>query len=203
MELEIPLAAIRAGGGDPRRARILEGAFKVFLAYGFVRTTMDDIARAAELSRPALYLVFRNKPEIYRAIADSLLQTCLSQSKAVLGGEDSLIERLDRLVERLDAMMREIQESPHGAELLDMENSLAGDIVAGWREEMVCVLERVFAREAEEKRIELSGRGLSAHAVAQTFLDALEGMRLRVNDPSRLLATARSAARVVVAALRP
>ncbi|TIX07369.1 MAG: helix-turn-helix transcriptional regulator, partial [Mesorhizobium sp.] len=37
---------------DPKRARILEGAMKVFLAYGFTRTTMDDIARAADMSRP-------------------------------------------------------------------------------------------------------------------------------------------------------
>ena len=39
---------------DPKRARILDGAMKVFLAYGFSRTTMDDIARAADISRPAL-----------------------------------------------------------------------------------------------------------------------------------------------------
>ena len=30
---------------DPKRARILERAMKVFLAYGFARTTMYDIAR--------------------------------------------------------------------------------------------------------------------------------------------------------------
>ena len=38
---------------------------KVFLAYGFARTTMDDIARAADMSRPALYLLFKNKTDIY------------------------------------------------------------------------------------------------------------------------------------------
>ena len=58
---------------DPKRLRVLEGAMKVFLAYGFARTTMDDIARAADMSRPALYLLFRNKSEIYRAIAAAML----------------------------------------------------------------------------------------------------------------------------------
>ena len=47
---------------------------KVFLAYGYSRVTMDDIARAAEMSRPALYLLFRNKAEIYRAIGAMLLE---------------------------------------------------------------------------------------------------------------------------------
>ena len=46
---------------------------KVFLAYGYSRVTMDDIARAAEVSRPALYLLFRNKADIYRAIGAMLL----------------------------------------------------------------------------------------------------------------------------------
>jgi AcrR family transcriptional regulator len=54
---------------DSKRARVLEAAMKVVLVYGYHRTTMDDIARAAQMSRPALYLLFRNKAEIYRAIA--------------------------------------------------------------------------------------------------------------------------------------
>ncbi|TIN71546.1 MAG: helix-turn-helix transcriptional regulator, partial [Mesorhizobium sp.] len=58
---------------DPKRVRILDGAMKVFLAYGFSRTTMDDIARAADMSRPALYLLFKNKTDIFRAIAMMIL----------------------------------------------------------------------------------------------------------------------------------
>jgi AcrR family transcriptional regulator len=64
-----------------RRARILVGAMKVFLAYGFQRTTMDDIARAAEISRPALYLLFRNKTDIYRALASGFLEQVRGQTR--------------------------------------------------------------------------------------------------------------------------
>ena len=60
---------------NDRRARILDGALKVFLAYGFTRATMDDIARASDISRPALYLLFRNKTDIYRAIGEALLES--------------------------------------------------------------------------------------------------------------------------------
>ena len=55
---------------------------KVVLAYGYSRTTMDDIARAAEMSRPALYLLFRNKAEIYRAMQD-LLETFTPDELAI------------------------------------------------------------------------------------------------------------------------
>ncbi|TIY03824.1 MAG: helix-turn-helix transcriptional regulator, partial [Mesorhizobium sp.] len=81
---------------DPKRARILEGALKVFLAYGFARTTMDDIARAADMSRPALYLQFKNKTDIYRAIALMLLSRSLEQAKTALAGEEPFAERTMR-----------------------------------------------------------------------------------------------------------
>ena len=41
------MTAIEDIAGDPKRARVLDGAFKTFLTYGFARTTMDDIAKAA------------------------------------------------------------------------------------------------------------------------------------------------------------
>ncbi|RWF16898.1 MAG: TetR/AcrR family transcriptional regulator, partial [Mesorhizobium sp.] len=111
---------------DPKRARILEGALKVFLAYGFARTTMDDIARAADMSRPALYLQFKNKTDIYRAIALMLLSRSLEQAKTALAGEEPFAERTMRAIdEALISMTRAVNASPHGAELLDMKSSLA------------------------------------------------------------------------------
>lgn len=203
MTLDSQLDAIRDGGGDPKRARILEGALKVFLAYGYNRTTMDDIARAAELSRPALYLLFRNKTDIYRAIGGCLLVKCLAGAKAVLGGDGPLLDRLDSLCEDVfHAMMHEIEVSPHGPELLDMRNSLAGDIIGRWRDELVEVLEQAIAAEAAANGTDLAARGLSARAIAETYFDAMEGMKVRLSDPQRHLETARSVSRLVVAAIR-
>ena len=65
-----------------RRAHVLASATKVFLAYGFAKATMDDIARAAEMSRPAIYLHFKNKTDIYRSIALDMLTLSAAQAKA-------------------------------------------------------------------------------------------------------------------------
>lgn len=203
MTLHPPLDAIRDGSGDVKRARILEGALKVFLAYGYSRTTMDDIARAAELSRPALYLVFRNKTDIYRAIGECLLVKCLAGAKAVLEGDGPLLTRLDSLCQDVfHAMMHEIEESPHGPELLDMRNSLAGDIIARWRDDLVATLERAIVGEAAANGTDLAALGLSARAIAEAYFDAMEGMKVRLSDPQRHLETARSVSRLVVAAIR-
>lgn len=196
------LAALR-DGDDPKRARILDGALKVFLAYGFSRTTMDDIARAAELSRPALYLVFRNKTDIYRAIARCVLACIVQRAGEALSGSGTLLDRLDFMIQTaFFDMLREIEESPHGSELLDIRNSLAADLFGEWRGEMRAMLETAFAAEAQEKGVDLAERELSARALAETFLDALEGMKARLSDPPSHLAAARSSARILVAALR-
>ena len=132
---------------DPKRRRILEGAMKIFLAYGFSRTTMDDIARAADMSRPALYLLFKNKTDIYRAIAQMLLDRSADEAEVVLSAEGSLGDRLTAMIEAcLIAMMQAIAESPHGAEMLDMKSSLAGDIAATWRSRLSGSVERRSAK---------------------------------------------------------
>jgi AcrR family transcriptional regulator len=53
---------------EQRTSDILSAAEKLFLAKGYDGTTMDDIARAAELGKGTLYLYFRNKEEAFAAI---------------------------------------------------------------------------------------------------------------------------------------
>ena len=52
---------------DDKKSRILAAARSVFLRYGLKRVSMNDIAEAAAVSRPALYLLFKNKEEIFIA----------------------------------------------------------------------------------------------------------------------------------------
>lgn len=58
----------RAREREARRRSILEAARETFLAQGIAATTMDDIARRAELSKGALYLYFRSKDELCFAL---------------------------------------------------------------------------------------------------------------------------------------
>lgn len=204
MATEHSLTAIRELGGDPKRARILEGALKVFLAYGFNRSTMDDIAKAAELSRPALYLQFRNKGDIYRAIASCVMMRCVERARAELTADGTLLERLDRMVERaLFELMHEIESSPHGPEIIDMRTSLAADVITKWRDDLEAAMAAQIDAEARRSGVDLAERDLTARSMAQMFFDALEGMKPRLSDPAVHLDALRSLVRLLVAALRP
>ncbi len=53
---------------DQRIQGILQAAKKVFFSKGYQRTTMDEIAFEAEISKPTIYQYFRTKDELYSAL---------------------------------------------------------------------------------------------------------------------------------------
>ena len=54
---------------ERRRQQIIVAAKRVFSERGFSKTTMEDIAREAELSPGTLYLYFKNKDELYASLS--------------------------------------------------------------------------------------------------------------------------------------
>jgi AcrR family transcriptional regulator len=161
-----------ANCGDERRARILDGAMGCFLAYGYQRTTMDDIAKAAEISRPALYLQFRNKTDIYRALATAFMQYAVSNAETVFAGPGDLERKLTSALNCVMDLVGEVEASPHGAEILDMKTSLAAEIVATGRGRMIELVETAIAASGPTP--------LPPRLYADMLLDALDGMKLRM-----------------------
>jgi AcrR family transcriptional regulator len=58
-------------GEDPRkRAQILAGAYRVFLDMGFDAASMNDITRAAGVSKGTIYVYFKSKDELFEALLE-------------------------------------------------------------------------------------------------------------------------------------
>lgn len=183
---------------DSKRARVLEAAMKVVLVYGYHRTTMDDIARAAQMSRPALYLLFRNKAEIYRAIAGRMFDQSRQSMQELLEGPGSLGERLYAAIEAtMIDMICAIKQSPHGAEILDLRNELAGDLVKNWHSGVARLFRAAIAEETGRTGVDLKQRGLCAEVLAELLVDGLEGMKMRTSDDAAQAAAARQLVRVI------
>jgi len=53
---------------NAKRRQIVEGARQIFLAHGFDAASMNDIAKAAGVSKGTLYVYFQNKEELFTAI---------------------------------------------------------------------------------------------------------------------------------------
>ena len=72
-----------AGAGDEdsaKRRQIIEGARAVFLAQGFDAASMNDIARAAGVSKGTLYVYFKHKEQLFEAIVE---QECEAQAEGI------------------------------------------------------------------------------------------------------------------------
>ncbi len=77
-----------------KRDQIIAAATAVFLRYGYARTTMNDVAEEARISRPALYLVFPRKEDIFAAVTEGLIRDKLQQYRAALPRMRSLRQKL-------------------------------------------------------------------------------------------------------------
>ncbi len=109
-----------------KRRSVYEVAATVFAQYGFRRTTMNDIAQAAGMSRPALYLMFDNKEHLFHELSSYRLDQAIDQACKVLSGDASVEDRfIDALLVYEKIYYEPVANSPHGEELMDINQSLA------------------------------------------------------------------------------
>lgn len=72
------------------RRRILAAAATCFVRYGFSRTRVDDVARAAGVSRALVYGYFASKPGLLRAVQEDAIEAWFVRvERAVEQSEES------------------------------------------------------------------------------------------------------------------
>jgi TetR/AcrR family transcriptional regulator, regulator of autoinduction and epiphytic fitness len=80
---------------ESRLCAVLDAAVAVFARFGYRKTSMEDVARAAGVSRQGLYLSFANKEELFRrAVEHSLSSQLACAITALSRAGDSLENRL-------------------------------------------------------------------------------------------------------------
>jgi len=61
-------------GDAARRRLILDAARNCFLRFGYTKTSLEDIAKQAAISRPLIYLKFKSKEEIFAAVVEDIFE---------------------------------------------------------------------------------------------------------------------------------
>jgi TetR/AcrR family transcriptional regulator, regulator of autoinduction and epiphytic fitness len=97
------MTSIASTRDSARQERVLAVALEVFGRFGFRKASMDEIARAADISRQGLYLHFASKDALFRAAVRRELDTALSDVSRCLNEEGVGLER--RVVAALDAWL--------------------------------------------------------------------------------------------------
>jgi AcrR family transcriptional regulator len=118
-------AGAREGGSAKPNAIVLAG-LKLFTQYGYRKTSIDDIANAAQVAKRTVYLHFENKAAVFLAIleylGDQVRQRCAAAESA--GG--TTVDRLTGLLDAYFGMAFEIfSKSEHMPELEETFSMLA------------------------------------------------------------------------------
>jgi AcrR family transcriptional regulator len=167
-----PTAARR----DATREAILRGALQRFSAYGFARTSVEDIARTAGVSRAAVYLHFESKEDMFRALAAELHDAHRTAVERAAADEGAASDRIRRVLEAKFGDVAEIASAAHGAELLDETSRLCSDISNAARRHTVGVLRRLIEEGSAGGALDPSRAGLGPQAAAELLFDTARSL---------------------------
>lgn len=147
---------------DGRRKEILDAALYCFLHYGYSKTCMFDVAQKAGLSRPLIYLKYKNKEDLFLGLFDHITSKCMEESDKILDSDLSQREKLLRMCEVLIIEpWSKIQGYPKSEEFF----TTCG---------MCC--EKTFEKFQKQK-LKLSQAILGDKAMGEVFSMALSGVK--------------------------
>ncbi len=91
--------AIKDQRDADRRRVILDAALACFLQFGYAKTSLDDIAQRAGISRPLLYRKFKNKEDIFGACYDDVFNRLYPRCQKILDSRASKKDKLKQICE--------------------------------------------------------------------------------------------------------
>ncbi len=160
---------------DPRRTKLLETAFTVFTRYGFRKTTMEEVARAADLSRQGLYLHFSNKEELFRATLEHALDSAMRAAELAIVApgvplQARLLGALDAWVGRYVGVFGE-----SATDLGEVSGALAGELIESYERRFVAALSHALKEAGAAAAYRPAG--VSARQLAETLHATARGLK--------------------------
>jgi AcrR family transcriptional regulator len=151
------------GKESARQTHVLETALTVFVRHGFRKTSIEDIAKAAGISRQGIYLHFKDKDEIFSASIQKALDDGLQAANKILDDdrltlEEKLLRALDEWFGRHVGLL-----DPEASDLVAQCERVLGDAVGKSRSSFQKKLEKVILAASAKKT---KGAGKRAATIA-------------------------------------
>jgi len=161
-------------GASARSQRVVEAAIGVFLRYGYARTTMADIAEAAGLSRPTLYLTFPDKEGVFRAVMETMVAAKIGAIREGLRKHSSLEAKLRFACEAWAAEGFElVLANPDAKDMFDLAFAPVREAYAAFEELIAGLL-----REALDR----GGLDVEAGELAHVLVFSTKGFKDAARD---------------------
>ncbi len=163
------------------RTRILDAAMLVFRHHGFRRSSIEQAAEAAGLTRQALYHHFKSKEALFRAVIERLHEDALAAEIAAAGaaekGGGSLADILVASVTaKLGQLAASLDGSPHVEELFSEHLLQARDLYQKYTAAYAELLATTIARVCRKQGLVLNA-GMTPHDLARCVEMAVNGTK--------------------------
>jgi TetR/AcrR family acrAB operon transcriptional repressor len=129
---------------EKTREKIMNAAFDVFTGKGFMRTTLNDIAQAAGVTRGAIYWHFKDKVDLFMALSDAMESLSGVPPENMTEGQ---VQSLDDMKREVMNYLAHFEENDQYAIFYEMVN---------FRTEYTDELEPIRMKHRDNQRIILS-----------------------------------------------
>jgi AcrR family transcriptional regulator len=173
-------AAAREGGSAKPNAIVLAG-LQLFTRYGYRKTSIDDIALAAQVAKRTVYLHFENKAAVFLAILEYLGDQVRHRGAAAERAAGTAVERLTGLLDAYFGMAFELfSKSEHMPELEETLSKLARARIDDLNTEYEERLARFVRSLQKTGAIGGPPQGLSVEQIVHILMRTAEGAK---HDP--------------------
>ncbi|HUU50376.1 MAG TPA: TetR/AcrR family transcriptional regulator [Nitrospinota bacterium] len=93
-----------------KRREIFQAAEKIFAEKGFQNTTVDEIAKIANIGKGTVYIYFKNKLELFLSLIEERVENIFSITSKVLTEKRDFLKRLENLVNAQFAFYQENED---------------------------------------------------------------------------------------------
>jgi len=166
--------------GSAQREAILVAATAAFLRYGFKKTSMDDVARAAGVSRQGLYLYFDTKDLLFREALQHLMSHLISAARAA--AEDRNLSLRDRLLGAFEAVHCSAFHNASredALELLQSAQSAAGALLVQLDRDLMGIAAALLVEAGAADRWEEAG--VTIAELSEQLLMSAKGIKASVD----------------------
>lgn len=164
---------------ERRKKQIIEAATIVFTQKGFHRARMEDIGKAAGLSKGTLYLYFKDKDALIHAILDTVFSMEMGDLQAMLMQEGTAVQKLNALLDLYIAESEAVAPAlPIMYEFFGMSLRRADvkEVLSEQFNMSIALVEAIIQMGVEQGDL----RPLNAHKLAITFTMLLDGATLQL-----------------------
>ncbi len=169
--------------GDSKDAAILRSAFVAFARYGLRRTSMADIAKGAGMSRPALYLHYSGKEDIFNALVRTHFERSEKAVAKALKMPGAPADVLLSVFHAIDGdAVEAMLNSPHADEILSADTPFSQPEVQEAHARITGQIGGWIAAGVAAGRLSLSGLAATPDEVAAAFMAAKFGIKATSKD---------------------